>query len=261
MTTRAELDIPCHFGPDHGLFGIYHPGSFGPREAVLLCPPLGQEQIRCHRLYRQLAHALAGMGTPVLRFDYYGTGDSAGASDEVEWPRCLVDVATAAEQLRARSGCQRIIAFGARLGGSLALAAADSAHFAELILWDPVLDGVTHVATLDALQAAVRLDLNRFLAPRPAATLVDQWQGFATGICLRRQLTELCLDPSLRRTLLLLSTPLRASDRHRFELAGAELTSLSESTPWDDLARLETAIQSHELIELVSRRVQEATHA
>jgi hypothetical protein len=37
--------------------------------------------------------------------------------------------------------------------------------------------------------------------------------------------------------------------------------SLPEPTPWDELARLETAIQSHSLIEIVSRRVQEATHA
>jgi hypothetical protein len=52
-----------------------------------------------------------------------------------------------------------------------------------------------------------------------------------------------------------------ATDRHRFAAAGAEVASLSQPTPWNELARLETAIQSHELIDIVSRRVQEAVHA
>lgn len=262
MTRRPEPDIPCHFGPHGGLFGLYHPGAFGAKTAVLLCPPLGQDLIRCHRLYRQLAHVLAGQGTAALRFDYYGTGDSAGGSEEVEWLRCLEDVATAAEELRLRSGCERIVGFGARLGASLALAAADNARLDELILWDPVLDGAAHVAALDALQAALRFDADRFVAPRPVKALADQWQGFAVGICLRQQLAELCLDPLHRRTLLLQSVVAgAAADRHRFAAAGAEVASLSQHTPWNELARLETAIQSHELIEIVSRRVQEAIHA
>lgn len=262
MNTRTDLDIPCHFGPRGSLFGSYHPGAAGARDAVLLCPPLGQDLIRCHRLYRQLAHALAGRGIPVLRFDYYGTGDSAGASEEVEWPRCLADVAQAAEALRTRSGCDRVIGFGARLGGSLALAAAGRVPFAGLILWDPVLDGAGHVTTLDALQAALRFDTTRFVAPRPAPALADQWLGFATGICLRRQLVQLDLDPSPLPTLLLLSGMADThAGRRRFVAAGAEVASLSQPTAWDDLERLETAIQSHELIDIVCRRVQEAAHA
>lgn len=262
MIRRPEPELPCHFGPHGGLFGLYHPAAPGSRTAVLLCPPLGQDLIRCHRLYRQLAHALGGQGAAALRFDYYGTGDSAGGTEDVEWPRCLADVATAADQLRLRSGCERIVGFGARLGGSLALAAADSARLEELILWDPVLDGAAHVAALDALQDALRFDGNRFVAPRPAAALADQWQGFAVGICLRQQLAELYLDPSHRRTLLLQSpTAGPTADRHRSTVAGADVALLSQPTPWGELSRLETAIQSHELIEIVSRRVQEAIHA
>jgi len=262
MNTHTQLEIPCHFGRGQDLFGIYHPGSFEHGTGVLLCPPLGQDLIRCHRLYRQLAHALAGIGADVLRFDYYGTGDSAGASEEVEWPRCLADVATAAERLRMRGGCRRIIGIGARLGGSLALAAAEDARLDQLILWDPILDGAAHVAALDALQVALRFDPNRFTAPRPAAELAGQWQGFATGVSFRQQLAELRLDPPQRRTLLLLSAETCVTAHpHRFTNAGAEVVELSLPTPWDELARLETMIQSHELIDIVRRRVQEASHA
>ncbi|MCX7514594.1 serine aminopeptidase domain-containing protein [Frateuria hangzhouensis] len=262
MSTRTERDEPGYFGPGQDLFGIYHPGCLGGRQAALLCPPLGQDLIRCHRLYRQLARALASLGLAVLRFDYHGTGDSAGATGEVDWSRCLADVATAAGQLRLRSGCEQVIGFGARLGGSLALAAADRAQFAELILWDPVLDGPGHVAALDALQSALRLDGNRFVAPRPAAALADQWQGFAIGDGLRQPLAGLRLDPPRRRTLLVCSSAADGNaDHHRFAAAGAEVAALSQPTPWQDLAHLETAIQSHELIDIVGRRVQEATYA
>ncbi len=262
MTTQTQTEIPCHFGPGQALFGIFHPGAFEYGTGVLLCPPLGQDLIRCHRLYRQLAHALASLGTAVLRFDYYGTGDSAGASEEVEWPRCLSDVTTAAQHLRLRGGCQQIIGFGARLGGSLALAAAERAGLDQLILWDPILDGADHVAVLDALQDALGVDLDRFTAPRPAAALAGQWQGFATSASLREHLAELRLDPPGRPSLVLLSEAAEATaHRRRFTDAGAEVASLSLPKAWDELDRLETMLQSHELIYIVSRRVQETTHA
>lgn len=262
MTTQTQAELPCHFGPEQALFGIFHPGAFEYGTGVLLCPPLGQDLIRCHRLYRQLAHALASLGTAVLRFDYYGTGDSAGASEDVEWPRCLSDVATAAQHLRLRGGCQQIIGFGARLGGSLALAASERAGLDQLILWDPILDGPRHVATLDALQDVLGVDRSRFKARRPAAALAGQWQGFATSASLREHVAELRLDPPKQPALVLLSPGIDATEhRRRFNDAGVEVASLSLPTPWDELDRLETMLQSHELIDIVSQRVQERTHA
>jgi len=35
-----------------------------------------------HRTYRHLADRLTARGLPTLRFDYDGTGDSAGESDD-----------------------------------------------------------------------------------------------------------------------------------------------------------------------------------
>jgi hypothetical protein len=258
MNARAEPEIPCQFGVEHSLFGLYHPASGLPKAAVLLCPPLGQDLIRCHRLYRQLGHALATGGSAVLRFDYYGTGDSDGDSSEVDWQRCVADTVAAAGQLRVRSGCDRIVAFGARLGGSIAIAASDSAAFAELILWDPILDGESHVRRLDALQTALRCDTQRFAAARPASAAANQWQGFRTGADWRQQLTGLRLQPPPRPSLLLHSWPADSGDdRNQFVAAGASVRELSQPTPWDDLARLEIAIQSHELIELARERAQE----
>ena len=103
LATPLEAELPLYFGAGGELFGLYQSAGTPASKAVLLCPPLGQEQIRCHRLYRQLAHALAAEGIPVLRFDYYGCGDSAGASAQVDWQRCLVDARDAVDEIECVS--------------------------------------------------------------------------------------------------------------------------------------------------------------
>lgn len=258
MMAQVETELPCHFGANGELFGIYHPASGSATKVVLLCPPFGQDLIRSHRLYRQLAHALVAQGMAALRFDYFGSGDSAGSSMDVDWTRCIDDTLAAAGELRALSRCDRVVGFGARLGGSVALAAATAARLAELVVWDPVLDGATHVARLDTLQAALQRDTKRFTKPRTSADIAGQWLGFAVGTHFRLQLIGLHADAPTIPTLLLDSLP-ATSARDWTPLAGADTTvmPLQPSTPWDDLDRLELAILSHELIQTVCGHLRE----
>ncbi len=258
MTTQLDAELPLYFGTNRELFGLFHPAAMPVRKAVLLCPPLGQDQIRCHRLYRQLAHALVAEGIAVLRFDYYGTGDSAGASGEVDWDRCVADTVAAADELRRRSSIGHIVAFGARLGGSIAVASAE-AHFAGLVAWDPVLDGGAYVARLEAMQAALALDTQRFIKPRAASDVAAQWLGFAISDRLRQQLINLRLEPPSAPILVLNS--LSAVSTPGWQCLGADETvvrSLRPPTPWDDLHRLELAILSHPLIQTVTGHLREA---
>lgn len=257
MITSPEAELPFYFGDDASLFGLFHATGGHARKAVLLCPPLGQDHIRCHRLYRQLANALAGEGIPALRFDYYGTGDSVGESADVDWERCIADIATATEELRRRSGAERVIAFGARLGGSLAIAAAQTARFAGLVMWDPVFDGGAHVSRLDAMQSALRQDRQRFMRPRSVADVAEQWLGFATSARLRRQISELQLGPSTVPTLVLDSIDGLPGDSWR-GMANTTVKMLESPAPWDDLNRLEVAILSHPLIQTVTSHVRVA---
>jgi uncharacterized protein len=255
---RLDAEMPFFFGPDTGLFGMYHAPSVPARRAMLMCPPLGQDLIRCHRLYRQLAQSLAEEGMAVLRFDYYGTGDSAGDSAEVDWDRCVSDAATAAAELRRRAGVDRVIAFGARLGGSVALTAAERARFSEVIAWDPVLDGDSYVAELDAMQAALREDAGRFNRPRSYGDVAEQWLGFDIGKTLRRQLSALLVEPANVPTLVLDSMPASPSARwDRIVSRRGKVAAIAPPTPWDDLERLETAILSRPLIQAVAGRLKE----
>ena len=259
MSTRADTELPFYFGAERQLFGLFHATATPARKAVLLCPPLGQDQIRCHRLYRQLAQALVAEGIAVLRFDYFGTGDSAGESAEVDWQQCIDDTVAAAQEVRARSGLERLIAFGARLGGSIALEAATPARFAGIVTWDPVLDGAAYVARLDAMQAALRIDSQRFLKPRLHEDVAAQWLGFAISQRLRQQLTALHLAPSAAPTLVLDSlSPASAQNWQRLVSDAAMVKPLQPPTPWEDLGRLETAILSHPLIQTVTHHVREA---
>jgi alpha-beta hydrolase superfamily lysophospholipase len=258
---RQDAEIPFFFGPDAGLFGMYHAPAVPARRAMLMCAPLGQDLIRCHRLYRQLAQSLAEEGVAVLRFDYHGTGDSAGDSAEVDWEQCMRDAATASAELRRRAGVDRVIAFGARLGGSVALAAAEQARFTEVIAWDPVLDGDRYVAELDAMQAALREDAGRFTRPRSHSDVAEQWLGFDIGETLRRQLSALRISPANVPTLVLDSLPASpASPGSRWERIVSQrgkVAAIAPATPWDDLDRLETAILSHPLIQAVTGRLKE----
>jgi alpha-beta hydrolase superfamily lysophospholipase len=115
---------PLYFGPaDRKLFGWMHPADVQNARniGVVLCSPSGYEAICTHRTYRRFAEGAAALGFPALRFDYDGTGDSAGHgldSDRVgHWLR---SINTAIDTLKAQSGVDRVCVFGLRVGASLA---------------------------------------------------------------------------------------------------------------------------------------------
>jgi uncharacterized protein len=153
--------LPMFFGPRGELFGCYHAptAGSGPTMGAVLCYPFGHEYIRAHRSFLQLAKGLAGKGVPALRFDYFGCGDSAGASDGGRVERWVADIRTAVEELRTRSGVERVCLIGLRLGAALAaVAATDQRQVSALALWDPVISGSVH---RDEMRTA-QLDLLRF---------------------------------------------------------------------------------------------------
>jgi alpha-beta hydrolase superfamily lysophospholipase len=149
--TSGLAKVPIELGsPSAPLFGWYHPPRGGARRGhgAVLCNPVGDDLVRAHRPLRHLAERLAALGMPVLRFDYRGTGDSAG--DEAEparVPGWLEDVDTAIDELRARSGVERVFLIGLRLGATLAAAAAERRQDVEgVVLWSPYPSGRAYVA-------------------------------------------------------------------------------------------------------------------
>jgi exosortase A-associated hydrolase 2 len=149
---------PRYFGPPQAsLFGCYHaPQTPMTRDyGIVLCYPMGHEYIRCHRAYRLLATRLAAAGYPVLRFDYYGSGDSPGDSEQARLDRWLNDITAATEHLQRRCDAAKICLVGLRLGGTLALIAGTRrGSYDRMVLWQPVVNGRTYLEELRTVHAA-----------------------------------------------------------------------------------------------------------
>ncbi len=215
---------PFLFG-NPALYGCLHPGSSRQR-GVVICYPFAHEYITMHRAARQLATQLSRAGLPTLRFDYLGTGDSSGRLREARLDRWVRDVRLAVDELRQRTGVERVCLIGIRLGAALALRAAVGRDDVEaLALWDPVIRGQSY---LDEMRRDTRRMLRvahvrRGTRKRGQSELV----GFAVAPELEDDLRRLELDagpfPPARRLLLLetrdggaapLGAALRAGGRH-----------------------------------------------
>lgn len=201
---------PLMFGPaSRRLFGLYHPAGEGRpvRGAVLICPPFGQEALRSHRFFKVLADRLSRAGFSVLRFDYYGTGDSPGDDVEGELEGWSRDVVAAHEELRRLSttsaGTPPLNWLGARLGGTLALLAARQTRpvLDRLLLWEPIMDGPAyarmlrewHVHSLEISYCIPEPSLRRQIASDENA-FVAEASGFGVSARLRAQLLRLQPD-------------------------------------------------------------------
>jgi pimeloyl-ACP methyl ester carboxylesterase len=133
------------------LLGVYHPAlpHADRLEGVVLCYPFGQEYMRAHRAFRQLAAALSRQGYHVLRFDYRGTGDSAGDLEQVVPAQWLEDIDHAIQELRDMAGISRVGLIGLRLGGLLAgHVACQRQDVSSLVLWDPLVSGNAYLQEL-----------------------------------------------------------------------------------------------------------------
>ena len=195
---------PFYFGAQHRkLFGVFHAPEDGKaaRSGVVLVPPFGHEALRVHRLYRLLAERLARQGVAALRFDFYGTGDSAGDDEDADLQGWASDVGLAhRELLRSIGSDRRITWFGARLGASVALRAAPHAfpRVHRLVLWDPVLDGRAYLAQL-GIAHVEQLELAHFVpdtrwrraVERDPLALSSECLGYAVAEPLRQQILEL----------------------------------------------------------------------
>jgi pimeloyl-ACP methyl ester carboxylesterase len=146
---------PFYFGYSKGpLFGIYHPPtSRVVRDTgVLLCYPIGHEYMRAHWAFRRLAGILSRSGFHVLRFDYFGTGDSSGEYIEANISQWKNDVGTAVRELVDMSGVKAVSMVGVRLGATLAAQATiERIRFKDLVLWDPVVIGRDYIGELRTL--------------------------------------------------------------------------------------------------------------
>jgi pimeloyl-ACP methyl ester carboxylesterase len=190
---------PFYFGTDaRRLFGIHETAARTGRgtRAAVLCQPWGAEYLNAHRAIRHLALKLAAAGWHALRFDYFGTGDSAGEAMEGDLAGWEADIGLAMAEARDIIGGGPVALIGLRLGATLAARVARQRprDIHRLVLWDPVIRGADYLADLDG--------------PGPAARMA---RGTPLSAAMRRDLAAADLAPLLAapatRTFLLTTQP------------------------------------------------------
>lgn len=220
---------PSFFGPPGAqLLGIHHPPRAASRgHGVVLCSPAPQETARTHWAFRKLADHLSRAGFDVLRFDYRGTGDSAGDLDDTTPALWVEDIQRAARELKDVSGVRKVSAVGFRLG-ALLLAQASSQGLAleTLVLWEPVVSAQNWMARLALVEEQLRREFT-FAPKREPGELL----GFVLPPALEQQWAALDLTFVPRWAAQQTAVVSSASDAHLDRLRRA-LEKTAQPVSW-----------------------------
>jgi uncharacterized protein len=210
---------PFFFGTsERRIFGVYEPAASGAsgKRAAVLCYPGGSEYIYAHRTIRQLAIKLSAAGFHTLRFDFYGTGDSAGDLTDADLTGWETDVESAMEEIRDITGMAQITLIGLRLGATIAasVAARLSRKVDSLVLWDPIVSGEEYLRQLGVVSQPT---LDRLYSLSIDSGNAHEIQGFPLTVSMMRDFHSIDLgaliSPPPTRTLMLVTERLPSHER------------------------------------------------
>jgi pimeloyl-ACP methyl ester carboxylesterase len=177
---------------------------------------------------RQLANMLCAAGYHVLRFDYYGTGDSAGDSHDASLHTWGEDIETAIDELRDTASVTRITLVGLRIGAALAAqVACRDKRIDSLLLWDPVVSGPEYLeellAAMDTREGQERTEADGG-PPLPTVTADGCYpiRGFPLSSALSDEFRAIDLTGQVAalpaRTRVICSAPLQSHEALREQL-------------------------------------------
>ncbi len=180
---------------------LYRPREANGRPALLMCPPFGEERKATARVMALAAAGLAEHGYPVLRIDYWGTGESDGWMEQVALTDWQADIRSAGRYVAERTGAEKIGLVGLRFGGTLGVWCGIGDGVLDcLVLWGPQMGGAEtiaecrqHLAATRLLAGAVGLN-NRGATERNACDM----GGFLMSESLQDQIESIRLPGSAR---------------------------------------------------------------
>lgn len=236
----------------------YEPQAAISSDAVLLAYPLGQEYMRSHRAYHQIAKALSLSGVHVLKFDYFGSGDSEGEWQDVCLADCLDDLRYCFTQLREISAARRVSVFASRFACALSqVAFADDQAIDNMIFLDPVLNGDLYLQEQRHLQSAILSDLDRFWTSRNGAQQDNELSGlvYSGGFLDSVAALDEAHKPPARKSRVFYSEAntqsVDAVDRDAARRWGCDEQALQTRYDWGQFTALETMIQPGALLKLL----------
>lgn len=250
---------------DRQLFSVrYQPGNsivHEPRKhGILICNALGQEYTRAYRNLQQLANLLCQRGFNVLRFDYYGTGNSDGSCGSIRTESLKADLHRAKQYFRETAKLDRLSLLGIRLGATLA-ATTPLESVDRIVLWDPVLDGREYLELTDRLhRESLRSQIRYAKVVSPSEK--DQAYGHAMNSEKRSSLrhlrlaeTESWTDPN---KLVILSKGRECqANEIRDLIPRAKVVQTSDEIFWDSPEYVESAFSSPDAFRIATEFLSE----
>jgi len=133
------MEIPVTFLSDNdAIFGVLHAPERNPAPGVVMCHGFTGHKAETHRLFVNTARDFCRHGLAVLRFDFRGSGDSAGEFQEMTISREIADAKAALDFISTRGEAdrERLGVLGLSMGGCVAacLAGRDP-RVKALVLW------------------------------------------------------------------------------------------------------------------------------
>jgi exosortase A-associated hydrolase 2 len=188
------------------IFAGHHRPARPASQAIVMCHPLGEEKLWSHRVFVSFARELAAAGFAVLRFDFRGEGDSDRTFERSDFESRIQDACLAVETVRALNpAVTKVTLIGLRLGASVAAAAAARrSDVAQIVLWDPVLDGAAYMQTVLRLNLMFQMAIHRRVVKGREALAMDladggtvNIEGYQLAAPLFRQVSEFRMDDVL----------------------------------------------------------------
>lgn len=133
---------------------VTEPADRSLRGTVVFVHAFAEEMNKSRRMAARMARLLAGDGWRVVQRDLCGCGDSSGEFADATWSAWLADVDD--ELARCAPGLP-VCLWAQRAGALLAAAACGKQPDVDLLLWQPVVSGATHLQQFLRLHAGARI--------------------------------------------------------------------------------------------------------
>lgn len=170
---------------------------------VVICSSLHADFLQNYRKEVLLSRGLAARGFAVQRFQYRGSGNSEGSSDEITFESLCDDALAAAERLKREANVTELAFVGTRFGALVAAAAACSST-APLVFWEPVLRASVYFK--EAFRARMIRELKQGAVAAPSiAPLLEELRSKGSvdvlGYTIHRSLYDSAAEKVLTEVL------------------------------------------------------------
>ena len=135
---------------NNNIFAVIHtPDNIANKKGIIFIHPYAEEKQRVDRILVNCARQLCSNGYFVMRFDFFGCGDSEGNFEELSYESQLSDLRIVTKFFVKATGVEKIFLFGVRLGSNIAIqyAGVDN-NITNIILWSPIINGADYAETL-----------------------------------------------------------------------------------------------------------------